>query len=73
MTQDDALPAPARELLSRLSGDAAHFDAYRVEGHEVWRVRQRDTGETVIVKSTRKGALARAVADSGVASRAGGG
>lgn len=69
MTQDDALPAPARELLNRLSGDAAHFDAYRVEGHEVWRVRQRDTGETIIVKSTRKGALARAMADSGVAPR----
>ena len=50
-------------------GTDAHVDSARIEGHEVWRVRQRETGETVVVKSGANASTARAVADSGVAPR----
>ena len=65
----DALPARARTLLKQLAGRDAHFDWSRIEGHEVWRGRQHETGGTVVVKSGLNVATARAVADSGVAPR----
>lgn len=62
-----ALPVRARRLLEWLWGDAANFDPCRIEGHEVWRVRQDETGKTAIVKCGANVAIAHTMADSGVA------
>lgn len=59
----------ARDLLNRCPGDDAHLHWARIDGHEVWRVRQIATGRTVIVKSGANAATARAMAHSGVAPR----
>lgn len=69
MDPTDALPDRARRLVEQLFGGDAHVDWSRVPGHEVWRGRQHETGETVVVKSGMDVATARAVAESGVAPR----
>lgn len=65
----DSLPEPALRLLKRLAGGATHFESSRVEGHDVWRVRLRDTGTRSVVKLGTNISIARAMADSGVAPR----
>lgn len=65
----NALPDRARRLVKQLSDSAADFAWSRVEGHEVWRGRQHETGLTVVLKSGVNVATARAVANSGVALR----
>lgn len=62
----NALPDRARRLVKQLSDGAADFAWSRVEGHEVWRGRQHETGVTVVLKSGVNVATARAVANSGV-------
>ena len=65
----DAVPERARTLLNRHFGADTRFVSSRIEGHEVWRVRHRETGETVVVKFGANASTARAMADSGVAAR----
>ena len=65
----EPLPEHARTLLKRLFGDDEHFDWARIEGHEVWRVRQHRTGETIVAKSGANVATARAMADGGIGPR----
>ncbi len=59
----------AQDLLNRFFGVDANFHWVRIDGHEVWRVRQIETGRTVIVKVGVNTATARALAHSGVAPR----
>ena len=65
----EPLPEHARTLLKRLYGDDEHFDWARIEGHEVWRVRQHRTGETIVAKSGANIATARAMAVGGIGPR----